>query len=921
MRLKKLLGRFFGRSAKRGKSDRQRRRCRPLLEQLETRVVPAVDLNTLFELDGNAVTGTLHTAPIPAGSSTTTSHDWDQVYADFLAGNTATSGAGVVAFVTDATGVGSTSFTSGSHEDGDISTWGWQTPEHSEDKNDILHAMVAGYIQGGDLFIFFGADRFATNGDSKIGFWFFQNTVGLNPDGTFSGAHTVGDILIESTFTNGGGVSTIQVYRWVGSGGNNGSLDLLVPQPSEFAIVNDATNTNAQNQSPWPYDPKTGPADRFPTGAFYEGGVNLTGILEATGVLQPGDCLNFSSFMATSRSSASLSSALDDFALGQANISTCGSISWEKRDGTGALLGGATFEISPDPTGPTGNVDVLQVVDNTGQQGYTGADVDPTPGVFKVIDVHPGTYTITETVPPPNYFLDPAGNSHTVVVPETGNLDVSIGTMGQNDATDFHNFKPGINIVKSVNGQDANSPTGPHVATRSTVTFTYVVTNTGDVPLANVAVSDDILGPITSFTGDTNGNGLLDLTETWTYTKTVTAQPGQQTNIGTATGQAVGQTVSDNDPANYFGDNPGINIVKFVNGQDTDQDCLHVAAGTTVTFTYVVTNTGNVPLANVSVNDDVLGPITSFTGDTNGNGLLDQAETWTYTKTATAQPGEHHNTGTATGADTFIPGLSVSDDNPACYFGDKPEILLVKTGTLDLGANGIADPGDLIHYTFTVTNTGNVTLTNVTLSDLIGGVTVGPLIDSALGNGATVLAVGEVETATGTYAITQADIDAGTKFNVAKATGLSTTTEESVESNSNAIVPIPAPAPTLALGQLSGTVYVDLNNNGRKDKREKGIAGVTVQLLGVVNGVITIVATTKTNAKGNYSFSNLAPGVYRVVERQPRGFRDGKETLGRIKGILAGLIEANDRFFVSLLRADRGVDYNFGERVSKTRFI
>jgi large repetitive protein len=40
-----------------------------------------------------------------------------------------------------------------------------------------------------------------------------------------------------------------------------------------------------------------------------------------------------------------------------------------------------------------------------------------------------------------------------------------------------------INVVKFVNGQDADSPTGPHVPVGSTVTFTYVVTNTGDVTL------------------------------------------------------------------------------------------------------------------------------------------------------------------------------------------------------------------------------------------------------------------------------------------------------------------------------------------------------------------------------------------------------------------------------------------------------
>ncbi len=191
-----------------------------------------------------------------------------------------------------------------------------------------------------------------------------------------------------------------------------------------------------------------------------------------------------------------------------------------------------------------------------------------------------------------------------------------------------------MSLVKFVNGQDADSPTGPHVAAGSTVTFTYVVTNTGNVPLANVVVTDDKLGPITGFTGDTNSNGLLDLTETWTYTATATALAGQQTNVGTVTAQDVntGTTVTDNNPANYFGDAPAINIVKFVNGQDADIPTgPHVAAGSTVTFTYVVTNTGNVPLANVVVSDDKLGPITSFTGDTNGNGLLDLTETWIYT--------------------------------------------------------------------------------------------------------------------------------------------------------------------------------------------------------------------------------------------------------------------------------------------------
>ncbi|NMH23760.1 DUF7507 domain-containing protein, partial [Flavobacterium solisilvae] len=71
---------------------------------------------------------------------------------------------------------------------------------------------------------------------------------------------------------------------------------------------------------------------------------------------------------------------------------------------------------------------------------------------------------------------------------------------------------------------------------------------------------------------------------------------------------------------------------------------------------------------------------------------------------------------------------------------------------------------DTIVYTFTVTNTGNVTVNNLTINDAVIGVsnlTVTP----------STLTPGQVGTATATYAITQADINNGGVHNIATATG------------------------------------------------------------------------------------------------------------------------------------------------------
>jgi hypothetical protein len=118
---------------------------------------------------------------------------------------------------------------------------------------------------------------------------------------------------------------------------------------------------------------------------------------------------------------------------------------------------------------------------------------------------------------------------------------------------------------------------------------------------------------------------------------------------------------------------------------------------------------------------------------------------------------------------------------------------------------------------------------------------------------------------------------------------------------------------------ISGFVYVDKNNNGRKDRGERGISGARVRLTGTDDLGVPIQIDVRTNSQGAYSFQGLRPGTYTVREFQPTGFRDGKDTVGSVGGTMT-----NDLFDqINLPPGVAGVDYLFGERpvFSKRDFL
>ncbi|MDQ1747422.1 MAG: hypothetical protein QOD07_1685 [Frankiaceae bacterium] len=80
--------------------------------------------------------------------------------------------------------------------------------------------------------------------------------------------------------------------------------------------------------------------------------------------------------------------------------STCGQLKIVKHDGAGALLGGATFRITPDPRPIVNPAAYLDVVDNGPY------DTDPADGQVTVDPATPGDYHVTEHAAPGGYFVD-----------------------------------------------------------------------------------------------------------------------------------------------------------------------------------------------------------------------------------------------------------------------------------------------------------------------------------------------------------------------------------------------------------------------------------------------------------------------------------------------------------------------------------
>ena len=318
-------------------------------------------------------------------------------------------------------------------------------------------------------------------------------------------------------------------------------------------------------------------------------------------------------------------------------------------------------------------------------------------------------------------------------------------------------YAPVLQVVKS----------GPaSAAIGDTITYTFAVSHalTSDNSPATGPLTDldDIAGAATFVDGDTNTNGDLDAGESWNYSVSYTilaSDPDPLVNEVTVSGGSDpdGTTVPD------ATDTHSLDITYAPILQVAKSGPASAAIGDTITYTFAVSHaltSDNSPVTGpLTVVDDIAGAATFVDGDTNTNGDLDAGETWNYSVSYTilaSDPDPLVNEVTVSGGNdpdgTTVPDATDTHSLDITYV---PALTIAKTAN----PTSVSAAGQVITYTIIVTNTGDVALTAVSVSDpMLSDLDCNPLLPGNQTSGLSI-PVGGSLTCTGTYTVTVDDIN------------------------------------------------------------------------------------------------------------------------------------------------------------------
>ena len=349
-------------------------------------------------------------------------------------------------------------------------------------------------------------------------------------------------------------------------------------------------------------------------------------------------------------------------------------------------------------------------------------------------------------------------------------------TSNESDATVTLSPVPALGLVKTAD------PTG-FTAAGQTITYTYKITNSGNVPVSGFTVTDSLIAAVDCSTATSPLAVGASTTCSATYKTTAAdVSAGSVYNTATAAGTYAGNPLTSNesDATVTLSPVPALGLVK------TADPTSFTAAGQTITYTYKITNSGNVPVSGFTVTDSLIAAVDCSTATSPlAVGASTTCSATYKTTAADVSAGSVYNTATAAGTYAGNP-LTSNESDATVTLSPVPALGLVKTAD----PTSFTAAGQTITYTYKITNSGNVPVSGFTVTDsLIAAVDCSTATSP--------LAVGASTTCSATYKTTAADVSAGSVYNTATAAG--TYAGNPLTSNESDATVTLSPVPALGL--------------------------------------------------------------------------------------------------------------------------
>ena len=389
------------------------------------------------------------------------------------------------------------------------------------------------------------------------------------------------------------------------------------------------------------------------------------------------------------------------------------------------------------------------------------------------------------------------------------------------------------------------------------INYSFAISNTGTLPLNSITISDPLMnvaGSIASLLPSESDNSTFSGNYVLTQSD---IDNGFVSNLATANGlDSSAQSVSTQS-------NNGLalvtNLSSFASIQlnksglfiDSNNDGF-AQAGESINYTFSVTNNGLFTLKNLTIADPLI-TVSGSLATLAVNATDSSTFSGTYTLTqADIDNGSVANLATISALDPNNNGVTAQSNSGTpllTQISGLAAISLGKSATfIDSNNDNLAQVGEIMQYNFSVTNTGSLTLSNASITD--------PLMN--VPGAVALLAVGATDTTSliGNYAITQADIDAGTLSNLATVNALDPAANTVSAQSNNGVALVTPLLTNSSVSLLKVGAFVDTNGNGSAQVGETinysftvtNTGNVTLSNLQITDPVVTVPATLGTLA-------------------------------------------------------------------------